>query len=585
MVELMAVQDYAQQVAEAISTVINIDVEIADRNLMRVAGTGRYGNCLGQSMAKEGFVYSEVLRTGKQLVIGEPGWHPLCASCKHHGNCPEKYEVVSPINVNGEAAGVIGLICFSEPQARLVEERRDSYLVFLSKMADTIGLKLKEQELLNGLVSSNRYLNSILDCLDEGILTVDLEGKILHYNRVMQRFFAGMPLESGTELSALLGQKTAGEILHVGEKGEFEREVQLAARQNRLQLLVRALPVITEGGVNSVAVTARPLAEISRMVNRLSGQDANYTLEDILGDSESMRQLRERAKIVAASKSTILIRGESGTGKEMLARAIHNLSPRSHGPFVAINCTAIPEALLESELFGYEDGAFTGARKGGKLGKFELASKGTLFLDEIGDMPLFLQSKILRVLQERQIERIGGLNPIPVDVRVIAATHRDIEQLMAQGEFREDLYYRINVIPMQIMPLRERKQDLDMICSHFIHVYNLQLNKNVQSMSEAFRTQLGKYSWPGNVRELQNVIEYAMNLADGSSLDVQHLPARVKMLRQEDRSYRLEDLERETIRLCLQEFGLTVQGKERAAAALGIGLATLYRKLARYGLA
>ncbi len=583
--DLMAVQEYAQQVAEAISTVIRIDVEIADRNLMRVAGTGRYGNCLGQSMAEEGFVYSEVLRSGKQLVIEKPGWDPLCEPCELKGNCPEKFEVVSPIRVNAEVAGVIGLICFSDTQAKLVEQGRDSYLVFLSKMADTIGLKLKEQELLNGLVSSNRYLNSILDCLDEGILTVDLAGKVLHYNRVMKRFFAGIELDSGTELSALLGPKTAGEIVEVSQKGEFEREVQLDARQNRLQLLVRALPVLTEGGVTSVAVTARPLDEISRMVNRLSGQDASYTLGDILGGSESMRHLRERAKIVAASKSTILIRGESGTGKEMLARAIHNLSPRCQGPFVAINCTAIPEALLESELFGYEDGAFTGARKGGKLGKFELANKGTLFLDEIGDMPLFLQSKILRVLQERQIERIGGLNPIPVDVRVIAATHRDIEQMMAQGEFREDLYYRVNVIPMHIMPLRERKQDLEMLCYHFIRVYNLQFNKNVQSMSEAFRVQLGKYSWPGNVRELQNVIEYAMNLAEGSILDVQHLPARVKMLNQVTRSYKLEDLERETIRICVREYGLTVQGKEKAAAALGIGLATLYRKLARYGLA
>jgi len=366
----------------------------------------------------------------------------------------------------------------------------------------------------------------------------------------------------------------------------IEREVHVETKKNRVQMILRALPIDSEEGVKSIGVTLRPLDEIGRIVHRLSLQDAGYTIDDILGVSESISQIRERAKAVAESKSTVLIRGESGTGKEMLARSIHNLSSRQQGMFMAINCTAIPEALLESELFGYEEGAFTGARKGGKIGKFELANKGTLFLDEIGDMPLFLQAKILRVLQERQVERIGGIAPIPVDVRVIAATHRNLEQMMAKGEFRQDLYYRINVIPIDIKPLRDRKEDLQILCEHFITGFNQQLNKNIQFLSEGFRKILYGYSWPGNVRELQNVIEYAMNLAVGSTLTEEYLSPRLKNIEIRDdlNKFNLEKVERETILSCYRTFGAGVQGKERAAKALGIGIATLYRKLARYNI-
>ncbi len=586
--ELMEIQEYAQQIAEAIATVLKIDVEIADNNLIRVAGTGIYRNSTGSSMNRQGFVYREVLRTGHEIVIENPGRHELCMPCRLRGRCSEKYEIAYPINLNAQTVGVIGLLCFTQVKAEMMKESKDSYLAFLGKMAETIALKLKEREFLNGLVSSNRYLNSIIDCLEEGLLTVDVKGKLLHYNQVARHLFRNSISLPGASLDVLLGHKIAGEILNaVKDGGEIlEREVRVGPRQNQLQLVLRARPILTETGERNIVITLSQIAEISRIVNRFSTHEASYTVDDILGVSETVRQLRERAKIIASSNSTVLIRGESGTGKEMLARAIHNLSPRRHAPFVAINCTAIPEALLESELFGYEDGAFTGARKGGKLGKIELANHGTLFLDEIGDMPLFLQAKILRVLQERQIERIGGLNPIPVDVRVIAATHRDLEQMIAQGEFRQDLYYRINVIPMAIAPLRERKEDLESLCEHFIQVYNQQLNKNVQTMSDSFRKKLWEYSWPGNVRELQNVIEYAMNIASGTCLDVEHLPAKIREAQGGDEGgvYNLESIEREMIRRCLREFGTTVEGKEKAAKALGIGIATLYRKIARYGI-
>lgn len=588
MVELLEVKDYAQQIAEAIATVVKIDIEIADHNLIRIAGTGKYHKGVGQSMDRQGYVYKEVLRTGHQYIIETPGQHPLCGSCKARGNCLEKYEVVSPINVDGKAVGAIGLICFTDAQAVLVEENQHSYLIFLTKMAETIALKLKEQEFLTGLVSSNHYLNSIIDCLDEGLLTVDLDGNILHFNQSAQRLFSANLHKPQSNISTLFTAQIVSDILNVGKSADevVEREVHIETKKNRVQMVLRALPIGGEDGVKSVAVTIRPFDEISRIVTRLSLQNAGYTIQDILGDSEAMREIRERAKVVAAGRSTVLIRGESGTGKEMLARAIHNLSPRQQGMFMAINCTAIPEALLESELFGYEEGAFTGARKGGKIGKIELANKGTLFLDEIGDMPLFLQAKILRVLQERQVERIGGIIPTSVDVRVIAATHRNLEEMMAKGEFREDLYYRINVIPMVIKPLRDRKEDLTVLCEHFIQLYNQQLNKNVQSLSDGFRQRLDDYMWPGNVRELQNIIEYGMSLTDASTLTEEHLSPRLKESKDNDDldGFNLENIERRTILRCLQTSEDSVKGKERAAKALGIGMATLYRKLARYNI-
>ena len=589
MVELMSVRDYAQQIAEAIATVVKIDIEIADHNLMRIAGTGRYHKGVGLSMDRQGYVYQEVLRTGHQFVIETPGTHPLCAPCKARGNCSEKYEVVSPINVDGKAVGAIGLICFNDAQARLIQENQQSYLIFLTKMAETIALKLKEQEFMAGLVSSNHYLNSIIDCLEEGLLTVDLAGNVLHFNQAAKHLFSANLLTPRSQLKSLFSSQIVSDILSVGKNMDevIEREVHVETKKNRVQMVLRALPIEGEDGVKSIAVTLRPFDEIGRIVNRLSLQDAGYTIDDILGTSESIVQIRERAKVVATTKSTVLIRGESGTGKEMLARSIHNLSPRQQGMFMAINCTAIPETLLESELFGYEEGAFTGARKGGKIGKFELANKGTLFLDEIGDMPLFLQAKILRVLQERQIERIGGITPVSVDVRVIAATHRDLEQMMAKGEFREDLYYRINVIPIDIKPLRDRKEDLEILTQKFIKDYNQQLNKKVQFLTDEFRERLQNYSWPGNVRELQNVIEYAMNLAEDSTLTADHLSPRLKTTHynpEELKGFNLESMERETILRCYQAAETGVRGKEKVAKALGIGVATLYRKLARYNI-
>ena len=258
-------------------------------------------------------------------------------------------------------------------------------------------------------------------------------------------------------------------------------------------------------------------------------QGGKYTFDSIIGSSEKMEWLKAIGIKAAKGSSTVLILGESGTGKELFAHAVHTQSPRRYNPFIKVNCAAVPENLLESELFGYDDGAFTGARKGGKPGKFELANTGTIFLDEIGDMTMSMQAKLLRVLQEREIERVGATKTLKVDVRVVAATNRDLEQMIEQGEFRQDLYYRLNIISLNIPPLRERREDILPLCSNLLKKIHNRTPHDVEGVSPEALDYLLGYEWPGNVRELENVLERAINLMDGETFILtEHLPIAVK---------------------------------------------------------
>ena len=292
-------------------------------------------------------------------------------------------------------------------------------------------------------------------------------------------------------------------------------------------------------------------------------------------------------KRVANTDSTILIRGETGTGKSLFARAVHEQSHRRNKPFVTVNCAAIPAPLIESELFGYEEGAFTGARKGGKPGKFELAHEGTLFLDEIGDMPLDSQTKLLQVLETKRIERVGGITPRGIDVRIIAATNRDLEKLIETGAFRKDLFYRINVIPFTIPPLRERKEDISLLMNYFLDLYTVQLNKPVRPFGEQAREILSVYPWPGNARELANAVEYAVNIETGKEITPGSLPAKILDYQENEdpqAPFSLAFLEKKVIARALRKYGQSTEGKEMAASAMGISRATLYRKLKQYGM-
>lgn len=305
-------------------------------------------------------------------------------------------------------------------------------------------------------------------------------------------------------------------------------------------------------------------------------------LDDIQGNSEIIKSLKAKIKQIANSTSTVLITGETGSGKEVFAKAIHNSSLRSTFPFIAINCASIPENLLESELFGYEEGAFTGAKRSGKPGYFELAHRGTVFLDEIGDMPMYMQAKLLRVIQDRTILRVGGTRPIQVDIRVIAATNQNLDELILAKQFRSDLYYRLNVIPFSLPPLRMRKEDIETLSIHFLKQYTLLLHKNIPVFTTDVMNSLKAYNWPGNVRELENIIEHAVNMETTSVITLNSLPvyflAQQKLTVQQMKE-KIANVEINAIKAALDKHGWDLKGKSQAAKELGIGVRTLYRKL------
>lgn len=323
-----------------------------------------------------------------------------------------------------------------------------------------------------------------------------------------------------------------------------------------------------------------------------------YSFDNIVGESDSISKAKDMAIKVSTSRSNVLILGESGTGKELFAHAIHNASPRNQYPLIKINCGSIPSELLESELFGYDTGAFTGAKKGGKPGKFELADKSTIFLDEIGDLPLPMQVKILRVIQEREIERIGSTKSQKVDVRIIAATNRNLEEMIKEKTFREDLYYRLNVININIPSLRERKSDIPLLALHLMKKISSEMERHVTEISKEAMLALSSYDWPGNIRELGNLIERALNLVDKQAMiGLEHLPRYVTQgiaapsTVDLDKSIAVkisgtmkeiyEDIEKKAIKQALEDFK---GNKYQAALKLDISRTSLYEKIKLYNL-
>lgn len=379
---------------------------------------------------------------------------------------------------------------------------------------------------------------------------------------------------------------------------------------NGREFVVNRQPIVENGEIigaighsvvldmSGVKILTRKLEQIEKELNIYKDEvwsiyRTRWKFSDLVGDSAEFSMTKDMARQFAATLSTLLITGESGTGKELFAQSIHSASSRSSGPFIRINCAALPENLLESELFGYEEGAFTGAKKGGKPGKFELAKGGTLFLDEIGDMPITMQTKLLSVLQERVVERVGGTTPIVINARVIAATNRDLEELVARREFREDLYYRLNVVRLRIPPLRKRLDDLPLLVKYLLTRINRNLETNVPNVSPQALQLLQGYSWPGNVRELENLLERAVNLAEMEACDCL-LPAHFPSLSppaaipfvlpqqlEQGLTETVEMIEKEIISRTLSKTG---GNRSKTAKILGIHSSALYRKLEKYGL-
>ncbi|MDK2822785.1 MAG: hypothetical protein PWQ67_1045 [Clostridia bacterium] len=454
---------------------------------------------------------------------------------------------------------------------------------------------MKSIERLLKIKESKEQLDAILNATQEGIEIVDKDGTILYVNKAF------------TEITKIPAEKRMGKnIFEVSNDGGLSEVLRTKApvfgklneiSGSNVEVLSNASPIFIENQLVGAVVVFRDISDIQRMAKKLEESKeeinslreklqqlapAKFTFPDLMGNNPQFQQCIKIAKQAAANSATVLITGESGTGKELFAHAIHNHSKRGQGPFIKVNCAAIPETLLESELFGYEKGAFTGALNT-KIGKFELAHGGTIFLDEIGDLNITLQAKLLRILQDREVERLGSNKTKKIDVRIIAATNHNLLKHVEKDLFRQDLFYRLNVIQIDLPPLRERKDDIPLLVDTIIRKINKRLGKNIILESKVLDVFL-QYDWPGNIRELENIIERLCILSENQVITSHQVQIHLKPISKfaNDEILSLEEMERQMIIRALHKYGYDLKGKKLAAKKLKISLATLYNKLDKY---
>lgn len=457
----------------------------------------------------------------------------------------------------------------------------------------TLGMVVAAANAIERILENNKYnlmleiskkrLETTFDSISSGILTCDLEGNITTMNKQVLNMFGYKESEMKNIKIPDLIFSFHEIIKRLKSKDTFtDEDIYANTRVNKLQFTLTASPIYgLDMKIEEITLVFYELKKSRKLAERILSGQAVYTFDKILGTNDKFKKIIDYAKKIADSKSTILITGESGTGKEIFAQSIHNYSKRSEEPFIAVNCGAIPISLIESELFGYEGGAFTGAKKGGNIGKFEIAEGGTIFLDEIGEMPSDMQIRLLRVIEEGVITRIGSSKQINIDVRIMAATNKELKHEVERGNFRKDLYYRLNVLPLHLPPLRERRDDISELVSYYMRKTSKKLNKHSVHISEEYMKYLKNYDWPGNIRELENVIERIVNS------EVIQLNLRNEVAEKIEKSIdvypgiSLEQMEKHHITEVIKG----VNGNlSLAAKILDIARSSLYRKIEKYNI-
>lgn len=493
---------------------------------------------------------------------------------KAHRGCCSAAPIIGP---SGEIMGVLDMTGFWNK----------AHTHTLGMMVAGVGAIQREMRLR----SSHQYIMEMIESLPSGIIVVNQEGIVTNINRK-----ASEMLKSSVETflhqniyETLSQVDCIKKALESGKETE-EREYRFENKTQMLHFTSACRPIVNRMGVlDGAVVVLREIEAVYRITRKMAGYKARFTFNDIIGEDPLFKDVINHAKIAASTSLNILILGESGTGKEVVAQSIHNASPLRYGPFIAVNCGALPRELIGSELFGYEEGAFTGAKKGGSPGKFELANNGTLFLDEIGDMPLELQVMLLRVIEERVITRLGGHRELPVNVRLITATNKNMRRLLSKGLFRQDLYYRLNVVSLQIPPLRQKKGDIAILANYIIKTHSKKVGKEVVALSPHALSELENYSWPGNIRELENVIERALVFSSGSALQIDSLSTLIDSEKISD-DLLIQKQETKLPHKCGEKDLIinTLTGCDgnisKASHILGITRATLYRRLRDYDI-
>jgi transcriptional regulator with PAS, ATPase and Fis domain len=592
--KLNAIRKDAQRIAEAISSSLELETEIVDEMLTIVAGTGKYRNMIGLKEEggdpQAGYIYGRVVTEGKAEIVEDAPNDPKYDPSVHNGTTNELAEICCPIIAQGKVLGVIGLVAFSETQRHLLLKRKNQFLDFVHRMAELLASKAIETEALQNIIVVSNQLRTIIESIDNGILAVDNRGTIMHCNQIGANLIRRNKRDIiGKHILKIWAGSPILNVLKVGHGYDWREESYQAANHN-IHLMVTVKPVVLGSDIMGAVASFRDRADVRKKAYDMIVTVQRVGIDAIWGESLRIQELRKTVLQVAQSNATLLITGETGTGKGLVASAIHHSGPRLAGPFISVNCGAIPDTLIESELFGYTEGAFSGARKGGKPGKFELADGGTIFLDEIGDMPLRLQPKLLHVIQTKLVERLGGIKPIPVNVRVIASTNRNPEKMIADGEFRKDLFFRLNVIPIHIPPLSVRTEDILMLLDRFLEKYYRNEGKVIKGVSADVKDVFLSYSWPGNVRELENAVEYMASMETREIITMDSVPPRIKRKSLDKFSPEtsldvlLQKYEKDLLQQKLAEIGNSSRKIEKLAGILQVSRATLYRKLKKLGI-
>lgn len=599
--KLTDIKEYLNTLLASFSAVLDLELTILrSEPLERVAATGEWYNsdivCYENNRLIPQWQSSytmKVIETGKPVAAIDTEEFVFSFPNMSKKVDSRFYSVLAyPIKLMGKLEGVIVIASFGEEQHKIIVEKEKQLMAYLEKISDLISSKLEQEMLIERTQIMNNQLNSVVQAMEDGILLYSPTAGICQINMYAEKYlhFNDPELKDGllSEVFAVAGRTTE-------ERPHLIREIH--KNIDGFQYLLQVKTRFIKDSEGSILCIINPFSQIQNSITQ-NEQEGLGVAQKLVFSGKKMRTLVNRSKIAAQHASNVLITGESGTGKEMFARLIHSESPRKAHPFVAMNCAAIPESLMESELFGYEEGAFTGARKGGRIGKIQLADHGTFFLDEIGDMPLYLQAKLLRVLSERKVDRIGSSSRslINVDVRIIAATNRNLEEMIERREFREDLYYRLNVVPLHLPPLRERPDDIPFLIQHFIAKYNDILKKEIRAASATVMERMMRYPWPGNVRELENSIEYMMTFEKSPVLSLESAPQKIISLNNDtEESLRRGDgetaflplkaslriKEQEILRNMAARYGghPTKEQVKEICRYLEISVATYYRKI------
>lgn len=587
---LRLIRPNMQNLAETVASVLGVEVAVADRNLTRLVGTGKFYDKLDKNCSDDS-LFARVIKSGDHIINLEHS--EICESCSNKDECTEFANMSYPISNKGEVVGVVSFASFDPKQAEVIKLRKQEYFNMLKETSWIIEQELSNIQLKNQMQRDLTEVNEIINCLNKGIIILDSKKDIVHIN---SKAVEVLKLDLSEEKIIRKNIENFIKGIKYEETNKDKIDV-WRIRDKNIRVIYNINKLSIRDKESSVMISFDFMDNIINLANNYK-EDEQIRFENIIGESDVLLKGIEKSKMAAKTESTILILGDSGTGKELFAKSIHNESNRKNGPFVVINCGSIPENLIESELFGYEEGAFTGASLRGKKGKIELANNGTLFLDEIGDLPLHLQTRLLRVLQERKLDRLGGDRPIDINVRVISATNKDLVQLIKEGEFRLDLYYRLNVIPIDLPPLKERGEDVFLCSDYIIDRICSQMNIRKKELSEEVKDKFLNYNWYGNVRELENILEHGICFSQGEKIQLQDLPnyfldGDLDILKAREEDIRvdkkidgskslaelLEEHEREIISNLLEINGDDAEGKKETAEILGISLPTLYRKI------